>query len=132
MPDRMLLHVNSNDLHVEDELVSINVAFELLDSQSHLSVMEDNFIGFALPENQEVIIQFVRKSTKKWVIDIPTYLDHEYVGSLSAEIPHDIVFRIVMDFFDENSKIKVHMSNGEYSKIKQIFLNAYKVPLLML
>ena len=104
----------------------------MLDSHSDSEVMEDNFIGFSHPLNVEAIIQFVRKTDKEWVIDIPTYEDHEYSGSLSAEILHDIVFRIVMDFFDSNSKIQVHLADGEYSKIKQIFLSAYKVPLLML
>ena len=132
MPDKMLLHVNSKDLHVEDELITVDVAFELLDSQSNSVVMEDNFIGFTHPHNPQAIIQFVRKTNKEWVIDIPAYQDKKYFGSLSAEIPHDIVFRITMDFFDANSKIQFHLANEEYSKIKQIFLGAYKVPLLLL
>jgi hypothetical protein len=113
----MKLHIYSEGVEFEDYSINLKDSFQLLENQSTQHEVEDNFIGFTLDDDNQAMIQFIRVSEEKWVVDIPTYEDKKYIRSLSSIINHHLVFSITRDFFDETATIQQTIKEQDYDKL---------------
>lgn len=129
----MKLHIYSDEFELEHEPISLQEAFELLEKQSDQTTVEDNFIGFTMDNDDQIILQFIRNSVKKWTVDIPTYENKQYSGALTYQISQDLVFSLTRDFFDSNSvfhkslKSKNYEGVIEYSKMRYGIVFEYNI-----
>ncbi|MHA2030394.1 MAG: hypothetical protein ACW99A_09375 [Candidatus Kariarchaeaceae archaeon] len=113
----MKLHVYSEGIELEDYSVNLEDSFQLLENQSSKSEVEDNFIGFTLDDDDLSVIQFVRRTKEEWLLDIPTYENKQYVGSLSSLIGHHQVFSMTREFFNTDSTINKSIRDRDYDSV---------------
>ncbi|OLS24453.1 MAG: hypothetical protein HeimC2_22590 [Candidatus Heimdallarchaeota archaeon LC_2] len=123
----MKLHIYTDGMELENEPISLQQAFELLEKQSDHSMVEDNFIGFTIDNDDKAIIQFIRFNEKKWTIDIPAYEEMRYIGALTNQVSHDLVFSITRDFFDTNSLFHKSIKLKKYENITEYMKTRYGV-----
>ncbi len=110
----MKLHIYSDEFEMDNEPISLQEAFELLEKQSDQTTVEDNYIGFTMDNDDQIILQFFRNSANKWAVDIPTYENKQYTGALTYQLSHDLVFSLTRDFFDASSLFHKSMQLKNY------------------
>ena len=125
--DNMKLHIYSDGIELDNEPILLQQAFKLLEKQSDRSVVEDNFIGFTIDNDENAIIQFIRYNENKWTVDIPTYAEINYKGALTNQISHDLVFSITRDFFDENSLLHKSIKIKNYEDVIEYIKTRYGI-----
>ena len=113
----VLVHFNSQGNSAEDEPISINEAFYLVENQDSIKDDEESYLGFT--HSKDAIIQFIRLSKDRWILDIPTYDGDEYKGSLNCEINHSYVFIIISEFFD-STPFQGSIIAKDYENLKKI------------
>lgn len=121
----MKVHVYSNEIELEDYPITLGEAFELLEKQSTIDQVDDNFIGFTFDDNKNAVIQFIRVTDKEWKIDIPTYKINEYQGALTSKLLNQSVFTITRDFFNDDSVFHKSISDNEYARVISHFKSMY-------
>ncbi|MDH5404034.1 MAG: hypothetical protein OEY49_16165 [Candidatus Heimdallarchaeota archaeon] len=124
---KVLVHLYSNKQEIYEEPLLINDALHLMEIQEDIRSEPDNFIGFTYADDEYCCIQFVRYSKSIWQIDIPTYSETRFVGSLSSETVHNNLIGILSEFFNKNSEIGAYLRKREYSQVESIFSNKWKI-----
>lgn len=116
---QIIMHAFSRGQDFVNEKVTIAEAFEFLNVQSTEIEYDDNFIGFSPETDNTVILQFIRHNQESWTVDIPTYVENDYKGSLNTAMHKDLVFSLVRDFFDENNQLYANMLNHRYDEVNE-------------
>lgn len=120
----MLVHYYSQGNTAEDEPISVNEAFYLIENQETTREDEEAYLGFT--HSKDAIIQLIRLDKNRWIIDIPTYDGMEYMGSLTAELNHSFVFIIIGEFF-ESTPFQIALINKDYDNVKKISQKRWKI-----
>ena len=108
----------------EDEPVSIDEAFYLIENQESIKDDEETYLGFT--HSKDAILQFIRLDKARWILDIPTYEGTEYMGSLTCEISHSYVFIILSEFF-ESTPFQQAIIKKNYESLKKISQERWKL-----
>ena len=122
----MLFHCYSHGQDISNTKISQHEAFSLIENQETTETDEDAFIGFTLEQSEFAVLQFVRLSEIHWLIDLPTYSNSTYTGSLTTEISHSIVFVILNEFFN-NTPFQEALINNDYEEIQTICKTRWKL-----
>ncbi len=113
----MLVHFYSQGNMAEDEPVSINEAFYLVENQESIKEDEESYLGFT--HSKDAILQLIRLDKERWILDIPTYKGIDYLGSLTCEVNHSYVFIILSEFF-ESTPFQLAIIEKDYESLKRI------------
>lgn len=113
----MQVHFFSHGHTADDEPISINEAFYLIENQESIKDDEETYLGFT--HSKDAILQFIRLDKERWILDIPIFDGNDHLGSLTTEVSHSYVFIITGEFF-ESTPFQLAIIDKDYESLEKI------------